>query len=115
MLSLLGYVWLAFQYDAHQTVDHVVIYSINAFEDCVSAMLLVIILTLVMRYSRTNMASTDFTFQVAIMATISGGLYLVSGFVADYLGYAFYLSLICMIALFSLIPIFLWKRSTNFD
>ena len=34
---------------------------------------------------------------------------------ADYLGYAFYLSLICMIALFSLIPIFLWKRSTNFD
>ena len=115
VLSLLGYVWLAFQYDAHQTVDHVVIYSINAFEDCVSAMLLVIILTLVMRYSRTNMASTDFTFQVAIMATISGGLYLVSGFVADYLGYAFYLSLICMIALFSLIPIFLWKRSTNFD
>lgn len=113
VFSLMGYVWLAFQYEAQRKIDDQIIYIINAFEDFVSAMLLVVILTLVMHYSRKAMASTDFTFQVALMATVSGALYLVSGVFADYLGYATYLSLICVFALVSLIPIFLWKKSIN--
>lgn len=111
VLSLMGYVALAVQYEAGQAVHHGIIYTINAVDDAVSAMLLVIMLTLVMHYSRKTMASTDFTFQVALMASVSGGLYLVSGVFADYLGYATFLSLIFILALISLIPIFLWKKS----
>lgn len=114
VLSLLGYVGLALRYESGQSVNHGLIYAVNAFDDFISAMLLVVTLTLVMHYSRKEMASTDFTFQVALMATVSGGLYLVSGIFADYLGYATFLSLICVLASLSLIPIFLWKKSINY-
>ena len=73
----------------------------------VSAMLLVVMLTLVMQYSRKNFAATDFTFQVALMATVSGGLYSISGIFADQLGYSTYLVLISALAVLSLGPIFL--------
>ncbi|EXA66684.1 putative transport domain protein [Acinetobacter baumannii 348935] len=49
----------------------------------ISAMLLVVMLTLVMQYSRKHLAGTDFTFQVALMATVSGGLYSLSGILGD--------------------------------
>ncbi|MFK6361264.1 MFS transporter, partial [Acinetobacter baumannii] len=39
---------------------------------------------------RKNYAGTDFTFQVSVMATVSGGLYSFSGVIADALGYFFY-------------------------
>src|SRR5690606_10385973 len=87
-----------------------IIYLINAAEDMVSAMLLVVMLTLVMQYSRKHLAGTDFTFQVALMATISGGLYSLSGLLGDALGYQNYLNLIVIIAIFCLIPIFRWMK-----
>ena len=52
----------------------------------ISAMLLVVMLTLVMQYSRKRLAGTDFTFQVALMATVSGGLYSLSGILCDFFG-----------------------------
>jgi len=86
------------------------VYLINALEDAVSAMLLVVMLTLVMQYSRKAFAGTDFTFQVAIMATVSGGLYILSGIVGDWLGYALYLALIVLIAIVCLVPIYRWRK-----
>jgi len=76
-------------------------------------MLLVVILTLIMQYSRKAFAGTDFTFQVSIMATMSGLLYLGSGILADAIGYYRYLCLICMIAILCLFPIFYWKENTR--
>lgn len=38
------------------------IYAVNALEDAFAAMLLVVMLTLVMHYSRKNYAGTDFYF-----------------------------------------------------
>jgi low temperature requirement protein LtrA len=73
-------------------------------------MLLVVMLTLIMQYSRKHYAGTDFTFQVSIMATVSGVLYLVSGVVADVLGYYFYLIVICAVTILCLAPIFFWKK-----
>lgn len=109
ILSLAAYAWLAFQYEAQQPIQPWLIYLINAAEDMISAMLLVVMLTLVMQYSRKHVAGTDFTFQVALMATVSGGLYSLSGILGDFLGYADYLLLISLIAVICLFPIVRWK------
>lgn len=113
ILSLMAYAWLAGQYEAQNKVENWIIYLINAAEDMVSAMLLVVMLTLVMQYSRKHLAGTDFTFQVALMATISGGLYSLSGLLGDALGYQNYLNLIVIIAIFCLIPIFRWMKAVR--
>jgi len=110
IISLMAYAWLGLQYELKRLVDAWIIFFINAFEDMVSAMLLVVMLTLVMQYSRKAVAGTDFTFQVALMATVSGGLYSVSGVFADVLGYSTYLYLITALAAFSLVPILMWSK-----
>ena len=109
--SLATYVWLAWQYQYAIQVEPWLIYLINAVEDMTSAMLLVVMLTLVMQYSRKTFAATDFTFQVAILATVSGGLYMLSGILGDYLGYAKYLSWIVATSILLLFPIILWARA----
>lgn len=115
IISMFSYGWLAQQYEAKHTVNEWVIYSINAAEDMISAMLLVVMLTLIMQYSRKQYAATDFTFQVAIMATVSGGLYSISGIFADQFGYSLYLNFIVVCSLLSLIPIWIWKKAAKND
>ncbi|MFW1858224.1 MFS transporter [Acinetobacter defluvii] len=110
LTSLAGYVWLADQLEQQMKVNYVLIYLINALEDMFSAMLLVVILTLVMQYSRKSHAGTDFTFQVSVMAAVSGVLYSLSGILGDWLGYFDYLLMICGIGLLCLIPIFIWAH-----
>lgn len=110
IFSLLAYAWLAYSYEQHTDIQPWVIYLINAAEDAVSAMLLVVMLTLVMQYSRKTHAGTDFTFQVALMATVSGGLYSISGVLADWLGYAYDLYIIVLVSVLCLIPLGLWMR-----
>ncbi|WP_179998564.1 MFS transporter [Acinetobacter sp. YH12239] len=112
LLSLIGFAWLS-HYEARPSELNVVwIYMINALEDMFAAMLLVIILTFVMQYSRKEFAGTDFTFQVALMASIAGALYTLSGILGDWLGYTSYLILICILGLFLFIPILVWSRYT---
>jgi hypothetical protein len=106
--SLAAYAWLAWQYEAGQAIQPRVIYAVNAAEDMLSAMLLVVMLTVIMQYSRRQMAGTDFTFQVALMAAVSGGLYSISGIAADWLGYSRYLSGIVLLAALCLIPVYRW-------
>ena len=115
IITLMAYAWLAMQYEAKQSVAPVVIYLINAAEDMISAMLLVVMLTLVMQYSRKHLAGTDFTFQVAIMATVSGGLYSISGILGDRLGYQDYLYGIVFTAILCLIPINGWIKYRKID
>ena len=110
IMSLMGYVFLAYRYENQLQTVPMWLYGVNAFEDACSAMLLVVMLTLIMQYSRKHYAGTDFTFQVSIMATVSGVLYLVSGVVADVLGYYFYLIVICAVTILCLAPIFFWKK-----
>lgn len=111
IISMAGFAWLAIQHQAGISINPWVVYSINALEDMFASMLLVVILTLVMQYSRKSHAGTDFTFQVSVMATVSGGLYTISGIIGDYLGYQNYLMLIILIAAVFLIPIWQWKNS----
>lgn len=111
LISLAGFVWLAVLYEQAVPIAPWIIYLINALEDMFAAMLLVVILTLVMQYSRSEYAGTDFTFQVSIMASISGVLYTVSGMIGDQLGYLKFLSLILLVGMFCLIPIIYWMRN----
>lgn len=113
IISLVAYTGIAYGYETNQQITPFGLYIVNAFEDACSAMLLVVILTLIMQYSRKAFAGTDFTFQVSIMATMSGLLYLGSGILADAIGYYRYLCLICMIAILCLFPIFYWKKNTR--
>ena len=110
LLSLAGFAWLAHQHAQQMPIATWLIYLINALEDMFSSMLLVIILTLVMQYSRKEHAATDFTFQVSLMAMLSGGLYTVSGIVGDVLGYQLYLMAITILGLLLLVPICNWIR-----
>ncbi|EYU48413.1 major Facilitator Superfamily protein [Acinetobacter baumannii 1428368] len=111
IMSLGSYAYLAYAYEQKIKINAWLIYAVNALEDAFAAMLLVVMLTLVMHYSRKNYAGTDFTFQVSVMATVSGGLYSFSGVIADALGYFHYLIAIVSIAVLFLIPIYLWKAA----
>ncbi|MCH7314822.1 MFS transporter [Acinetobacter sp. ANC 3882] len=113
IISLAGYTVLAYYYEAQKQITPIWLYGVNAFEDACSAMLLVVMLTLVMQYSRKQFAATDFTFQVSIMATVSGLLYLFSGVVGDWLGYYRYLIVICIVSMLCLAPIYYWKNKAS--
>lgn len=113
LVSLAGFAWLAMLHAQNAQIQPWMIYLINALEDMFSSMLLVIILTLVMQYSRKEHAGTDFTFQVSLMAMVAGALYTLSGFAGDWLGYQNYLFSITVLGLFMLIPIWLWKKNSS--
>lgn len=115
LLSLVGFAWLAKLHAQKVDIDVYLIYLINALEDMFSSMLLVIILTLVMQYSRKEHAGTDFTFQVSLMAMVSGGLYTLSGILGDLLGYQNYLITITFIGALMLFPIWIWRNRTIFE
>ncbi|MFJ1520918.1 MFS transporter [Acinetobacter sp. ABJ_C1_1] len=109
IMSLVAYVYLAYAYEQKIKINAWLIYTINALEDAFAAMLLVVMLTLVMHYSRKNYAGTDFTLQVSVMATVSGGLYTLSGVIGDALGYYHYLICIVSVGVLFLIPMYIWK------
>lgn len=112
LLSLAGFAYLASLHAQQIQISPWLIYLVNALEDMFASMLLVIILTLVMQYSRKSHAGTDFTFQVSFMAMISGMFYTSSGILGDWLGYQNYLIMICSIGVLVLIPIWQWKVQT---
>lgn len=111
IMSLAAYTYLAYAYEQKIQLNVWVVYAVNALEDAFSAMLLVVMLTLVMHYSRKEYAGTDFTFQVSVMATVSGGLYSLSGVFGDAFGYFHYLIAIVIISTVTLLPISLWKHA----
>lgn len=111
IMSLAAYTYLAYVYEQKIQLNVWGVYAVNALEDAFSAMLLVVMLTLVMHYSRKEYAGTDFTFQVSVMATVSGGLYSLSGMLGDVFGYFHYLIAIVIIGVITLLPIYLWKHA----
>ncbi|MCH7385576.1 MFS transporter [Acinetobacter dispersus] len=113
IMSLGGYTVLAYHYETQNHITPIWLYVVNALEDAFSAMLLVVMLTLIMQYSRKKFAATDFTFQVSIMATVSGLLYLFSGVIGDWLGYYRYLIVICIVSMLCLLPIYYWKNKAR--
>lgn len=85
-------------------------YLVNAYEECISAMSLVALLSIIVQYCRKQFAGTDFTVQVSIMTMISGVLYSLSGILAQKLGYVNLLILIIAVSFVMLIPKYYWYR-----
>ncbi len=110
-LCALFYDYLAWQFEYYQQVVAWQVFSMNALECVAAAMALVSMLTVVMDYARPAHAGSDFTFQVSIMAVVGGLGYLVSGAMADTLGYTLHFSLSGIIGLILLFPIFMWQQS----
>lgn len=111
--TLLGFLFLAWKLQNAEQVSNFMVCAINACEEFTSAMLLVVMLTLIMQYSRKATGATDFTFQVSIMAMVSGGLYVFGGFVADFLGYLNDIGLVVICSVAHIFIIFLWHQSLN--
>lgn len=107
-ISFLYYIFLAYCFEKKIIISAKHFYLANAIEEFFSAMALVAMLSLIMFYARKKYAATDFSFQVAVMSIVSGGLYVLSGKLADMLGY--FVLLICafVLACLSILPKIYW-------
>lgn len=86
------------------------VFGANAVEHMAGAMAMVALLTLAMDYARPERAGSDFTFQVCMVTLIGGTGHLVSGILADQLGYSWHFVLSAMVGLFLLLPLWRWGR-----
>ncbi|KAA8735119.1 MFS transporter [Acinetobacter qingfengensis] len=112
-LAIGYYLALAWCFEQQIIVADWHLYIANILEETFAAMSLVAMLSLIMKYSRQQFAATDFTFQVAMMTLVSGGLYMISGALTDILGYRGVFMLIFILSLVCLWPKIYWyKRAT---
>lgn len=109
-LALIYYGVLAYQFQHHQPFGLWHLYIANALEETLGSMTLVALLSIVMQYARAEHAGHDFTLQVAVMTMVSGGLYLVGGALAQWLGYWQFFCLIMLLSILSCYPKWLWYR-----
>lgn len=85
-------------------------YAANAIEHMAAAMALVAMLTMVMHYARHERAGSDFTTQVCLLTVFSGSSHLLSGYLAEWLGYAGHFLLSVVIGACCLLPILYWQQ-----
>lgn len=85
-------------------------YMANAIEHMVAAMALVAMLTMVMHYARHDKAGSDFTTQVCLLTVFSGSTHLISGYLAQWLGYSGHFILSVLIGIGCLLPLWYWRR-----
>jgi PAT family beta-lactamase induction signal transducer AmpG len=84
------------------------LYAANAIEHVAAAMAMVGLLTVAMDYARPAHAGSDFTFQVCAMTILGGMGYLISGYLANGLGYAAQFGLSAGLGVILLLPIIYW-------
>ena len=99
--ALASYGLLAWWHDSGELTPAWV-YAVNAIEHFVAGMATAAILTAVMDLCRPESAGSDFTLQVSLLTAFGGGFYMVSGRVAEWLGYThFYLVSAVMAVIFT--------------
>lgn len=101
-----AYIWAAFQPDL-SVINPWFWYVIHAVEELLGAMLLVLMFSLMMRYSRAAFAASDFSVQVAVLTSINGLAYVFAGVLAQSMGYAYFLTL-CLLCSVVVFPVLLW-------
>lgn len=104
------YAMLAYFYENGQALAHWTIYAANAIEHWAAAMALVAMLSTVMMYARHKHAGSDFTFQVCMLAFFSGNAHIVSGYVAEAVGYTGLFSISVLIGFVLLLPLWYWHK-----
>lgn len=85
-------------------------YAANAVEHLAAAMALVAMLTMIMHYARRDKAGSDFTTQVCLLTVFSGGAHLISGFIANEVGYSGHFILSVALGCLCLLPLFYWRK-----
>lgn len=110
IFSFIAYVTLLGAKQQGYIIEKWHFYLVNAYEECISAMSLVALLSIIMQYCRKHFAGTDFTVQVSIMTMVSGILYSLSGILAQQLGYLNLLILIIAVSFVMLMPKYYWYR-----
>lgn len=86
------------------------VFGVNALEHMAGAMAMVALLTLAMDYARPERAGSDFTFQVCMVTLIGGTGHLVSGVLADQLGYHWHFLMSGGVGLLLLLPLLYWAK-----
>lgn len=84
------------------------VFGINALEHLLTAMALIPLLTLAMHYTRKGKEGSDYTFQVCMMASLAGLAHVVSGWMAEALGFSLHFIACTVIGLVMLWPIVVW-------
>ncbi|HET8707250.1 MAG TPA: MFS transporter, partial [Pseudomonadales bacterium] len=87
------------------------LYVIPVFEHAVGGMATAALFTVAMDVSRREHAGSDYTIQASLALLITGLFQLGSGFSAHYLGYSNHFKLAALLALLTLIPVYLWSRT----
>lgn len=90
-----------------------VLYGASLFENVAASMALIPMLSLIMDQSRKEAAGSDFTFQICVLTGVSGLGYVLSGQIAEALGYTGVFSVAVVAGLASLLPIWWWARIYN--
>ena len=104
------YAVIAWAYSQHIPLAGWELYAANAVEHVAAAMAMVGVLTIAMDYARPEHAGSDFTFQLCAMTILGGSGYLISGYLANGLGYTGQFGLSAVLGLLLLTPIFYWGR-----
>lgn len=104
------YAYAAWDFGTHGQPNIWLVFGANAVEHVAASMALVAILTAAMDYARPERAGSDFTFQVCMMTMFGGTGSLLSGVVAESLGYQGHFLLSAGVGLLLLTPIVWWSR-----
>jgi PAT family beta-lactamase induction signal transducer AmpG len=106
------YAWAAWHFAQQGVASTWLVYGANAIEHLAASMALVALLTTAMDYARPERAGSDFTFQVCMMTLFGGTGHLVSGYMAESLGYTTHFMISAVVGVLLLMPIWLWKRQS---
>lgn len=104
------YALAAWRFDVTTQANTFLVFGANAVEHLAGAMALVALLTLAMDYARPEHAGSDFTFQVCMVTLIGGTGHLVSGILAEQLGYSWHFVLSASVGVLLLWPLLRWGR-----
>ena len=86
------------------------VFGANAIEHLAGAMALVALLTLAMDYARPERAGSDFTFQVCMVTLIGGTGHVLSGAIAEQIGYTGHFIMSALVGVLLLWPLLLWGK-----
>lgn len=110
-VGLVYYVVLANRFEQQQHFALWHLYIAHAIEETLGSMTLVALLSIVMQHARPQFAGHDFTLQVAVMTMVSGGLYLIGGSIAQWMGYYGFLCLVLGVSVLTILPKWYWIRA----
>lgn len=106
------YAWAAWQFAQQGKPTLWLVFGANAVEHVVASMALVALLTIAMDYARPERAGSDFTFQVCMMSLVGGTGHLLSGYLAQSVGYTTHFMISAVIGVILLVPIIKWGQQS---